>query len=449
MINSAEPRVSIRGLWKFFGQNGKLPSVDEVQTKTKAQLREENNLVLALKDVNLDIAPGETFVVMGLSGSGKSTLVRTLVRLIEPTYGEILVDGEDILKYDSNQLTEFRRKKIAMVFQHFGLMPHRNVLENAAWGLEMQRIPKEKREARAREVLNIVGLEGWESYRAWELSGGMQQRVGLARALAADPVVLLMDEPFSGLDPLIRRDMQNELVRLQDQMQKTIIFITHDLDEAVKLGSHIAIMRDGEVVQTGSPEEILSDPADEYVAEFVRDVRRTSVVQVRSVMNRPRFRLKPSQSPQEAMETLTRAGIVYSFAVDDDERLLGSVSFQAVADAKQQEAETIEDIIVTDDYPALSADASIESALPLVQYREEPLPVIDAEDKLVGWVQPSSIMHALAQEVQEATEHQAAAEQAMNERTAEQQTAAEGDDSPDTAEEPALGPDSDRPASTS
>ncbi|MEX2431250.1 MAG: glycine betaine/L-proline ABC transporter ATP-binding protein [Dehalococcoidia bacterium] len=428
MINSGETRVSIRGVWKLFGHNGKLPPVDLIRNKTKQQLREEHNLVLALKDVSFDVAVGETFVVMGLSGSGKSTLVRTLVRLIEPTYGEILVDGEDILKYDSRQLNDFRRKKIAMVFQHFGLLPHRSVVENAAWGLEVQGMRREEREARAREVLELVGLKGWEDYRPHMLSGGMQQRVGLARAMAADPEVLLMDEPFSGLDPLIRRDMQNELVRLQDQLQKTIIFITHDLSEALKLGSHIAIMRDGEVVQLGTPEEILAAPADDYVAEFVRDVRRSSVVTLRSLMNRPRFRLKPSQTPQEAMETMTRAGIVSSFAVDGEGKYQGSVNFQAAAEANQQGQENIEGIIMTDEYPVLSADASVESALPIVQYREEPLPLVDNEGMLVGWVRPSSVMHALVQEVQEVVEQQAANDQAMIERTAAEQATDEQDE---------------------
>jgi len=399
---SGETRVSIRGLWKLFGQNGKLPPVEAIRTKSKVQLREEHGLVLALKDVNFDVAAGETFVVMGLSGSGKSTLVRTLVRLIEPTYGEILVDGEDITKYDTQQLNEFRRKKIAMVFQHFGLLPHRSILENAAWGLEVQGIPRPQREARAREVLDLVGLKGWEDYRPHMLSGGMQQRVGLARAMAADPEVLLMDEPFSGLDPLIRRDMQNELVRLQDQLQKTIIFITHDLSEALKLGSRIAIMRDGEVVQLGTPEEILAEPANDYVEEFVRDVRRSSVVTLRSLMSRPRFRVRPTQTPQEAMETMTRAGIVSTFAVDADGKYLGWVTFQAAAEAAQQGLETIESIIVHEDYPVLSADASVESALPIVQYREEPLPLVDADGILVGWLRPSSVMHALVREVQDA-----------------------------------------------
>ncbi len=414
MINSGETRVSIRGLWKLFGHDGKLPPVEEIRDKTKAQVREEYGLVLALKDVSFDVAAGETFVVMGLSGSGKSTLVRTLVRLIEPTYGEILVDGEDILQYDKKQINEFRRKKIAMVFQHFGLLPHRNVLENAAWGLEIQGTPRAEREARAREVLELVGLKGWEDYRPHMLSGGMQQRVGLARAVAADPEVLLMDEPFSGLDPLIRRDMQNELVHLQDQLQKTIVFITHDLSEALKLGSHIAIMRDGAVVQIGTPEEILAGPADEYVAEFVRDVRRSSVVTLRSLMKRPRFRLKPSQTPQEAMETMSRAGIIASFAVDADGRYLGVVSFQAAAEANQQGLETIESII-SSEVPVLSGDATVESALPIVQHEEGALPLVDSDGMLVGWLNASSVMHTLVQEVREATEDQPAGEQAGEE----------------------------------
>ena len=242
--------------------------------------------MLALHDVSFDVHQGETFVVMGLSGSGKSTLVRCLIRLIEPTAGRVVMDGEDILRYTEEQLTQARRQKTGMVFQYFGLLPHRTVIDNVAWGLEVQGVPREDRRARAAELLRVVGLDGWEEYHAAALSGGMQQRVGLARALVCDPDILLMDEPFSALDPLIRRDMQDELLRLQEQMQKTIIFITHDLSEATKLGNRIAIMRDGAIVQIGTPEEIMAHPADDYVADFTRDVRRSTVVTVGYVMER-------------------------------------------------------------------------------------------------------------------------------------------------------------------
>jgi glycine betaine/proline transport system ATP-binding protein len=284
--SSGQTRVSVKNLWKVFGPDESADCATRFAGLSKPEVQANYNAVLALQDVNIDVMDGETFVVMGLSGSGKSTLVRCLNRLIEPTCGSVFVDDEDVLGYSDADLIEFRRKKTSMVFQQFGLLPHRTVLENAAWGLEIQDVPVQEREERAKEVLEMVGLSGWEGYRPSALSGGMQQRVGLARALASEPEILLMDEPFSALDPLIRRDMQNELVRLQEQMQKTTIFITHDLAEAVKLGTRIAIMRDGAIIQLGTPEEIVSNPIDDYVAEFTRDVRPSTVLTVGYVMDK-------------------------------------------------------------------------------------------------------------------------------------------------------------------
>ena len=260
---SDEKRISVRSLWKVFGEDPDRAMSSEYIEKQKAVIQEELGCVVALKDVSFDVNEGETFVVMGLSGSGKSTLVRCLTRLIEPNSGEIYVDAEDVIKYNGRELTNFRRTKTAMVFQHFGLMPNRTILDNVAFGLEIQGIDKHTRWEKAREVIELVGLKGWEDNYATELSGGMQQRVGLARALAVDPEILLMDEPFSAVDPLIRREMQDELINLQTTLKKTIVFITHDLDEALRLGSRIAIMKDGEIVQLGSKEEIVDNPADE------------------------------------------------------------------------------------------------------------------------------------------------------------------------------------------
>jgi glycine betaine/proline transport system ATP-binding protein len=415
MAIAGAPKLSVRGLWKLFGHQSNGETVPaELANKAKADMREEDGVVLALKDVNFEVQQGETFVVMGLSGSGKSTLVRMLTRLIEPSYGQILVDGEDVLQYTEDELVNFRRKKTAMVFQHFGLLPHRTVLENAAWGLEVQNLPKAERLQTARETLEMVGLKGWENYRPSALSGGMQQRVGLARAIAADPDILLMDEPFSGLDPLIRRDMQNELVRLQEQLHKTLIFITHDLAEALKLGTHIAIMRDGVVIQIGTPEEILAAPADDYVAEFVRDVRRTSVVTLRTLMEQPALQLTESSSPAYAIEQMGKVGVVSSFVVDAGGRYLGVVSFADAAQAKQRGDETIVNACVGDECPQLPVDTSVESALPLVQHEEGVLPVTDGEGVLVGTLQPSSVVNAMAQEAQEATEHRENASSALD-----------------------------------
>jgi glycine betaine/proline transport system ATP-binding protein len=276
--------VSCSGVWKVYG-----PKADRIvdspdATLSRAELLEKTGCVAAVRDVSFDVSPGEVFVVMGLSGSGKSTLVRCLTRLIEPTAGKVLIDGEDVLTLGEERLREIRRHKVSMVFQHFGLLPHRRIVDNVAFGLEVQGMEKGERLSRATAVLDTVGLGGWDNSFPDELSGGMQQRVGLARALATDPEIMLFDEPFSALDPLIRRDMQDEVIRLQEEFRKTMIFITHDLLEALKLGDRIAIMKDGKFVQVGTPEEVVAHPADDYVADFTRDVPRAHVLTARSIM---------------------------------------------------------------------------------------------------------------------------------------------------------------------
>ena len=283
-MDGSQVTVSCRNVWKVYG-----PKADRIVGSPDAQLSrqellEKTGCVAAVRDVSFDVAPGEVFVVMGLSGSGKSTLVRMLNRLHDPTSGQILVDGDDILQLDDERLRALRRNKISMVFQHFGLLPHRLINDNVGFGLEIRGMEKEARAARANEVLDVVGLAGWGNSYPDELSGGMQQRVGLARALATDPEIMLFDEPFSALDPLIRRDMQDEVLRLQREVKKTMIFITHDLMEALKLGDRIAIMKDGHFVQIGTPEEVVAHPADDYVADFTRDVPRTHVLTARTIM---------------------------------------------------------------------------------------------------------------------------------------------------------------------
>jgi glycine betaine/proline transport system ATP-binding protein len=283
-VDESQVTVSCRGVWKVYG-----PRADSIvgspdASLPRAELLEKTGCVAAVRDVSFDVAPGEVFVVMGLSGSGKSTLVRCLTRLIEPTAGEVLVDGQNVLTMSPEELREVRRHKISMVFQHFGLLPHRSIVDNVAFGLEVQGMDKEQRAAKAGVVLETVGLGSWQNSYPDELSGGMQQRVGLARALATDPEIMLFDEPFSALDPLIRRDMQDEVIRLQREVKKTMIFITHDLMEALKLGDRIAIMKDGHFVQIGTPEEVVAHPADDYVADFTRDVPRTHVLTARTIM---------------------------------------------------------------------------------------------------------------------------------------------------------------------
>ncbi|MYE31350.1 MAG: betaine/proline/choline family ABC transporter ATP-binding protein [Chloroflexi bacterium] len=266
------PQIEVQGLWKVFGDDPQRVFAPEHIDKSRAELQDQLGAVVGLRNVSLEVEPGQIYVVMGLSGSGKSTLARCLIRLVEPTRGAIRFGGEDIRDYTPKELTEFRRSQIAMVFQHYGLLPHRRVIDNVAYGLEIRGVDEDTRYRAAHEAIETVGLGGWEDYYPREMSGGMQQRVGIARALAVDPEVLIMDEPFSGLDPLIRRRMQDELAALESQLHKTIVFITHDLNEAIKLGDRIAIMRDGAIVQEGTPEDIVNRPADDYVADFVQDV---------------------------------------------------------------------------------------------------------------------------------------------------------------------------------
>jgi len=334
--------IEIVNLWKVFGNDPEIVFEPDNINKTRSEIQDEFNQVVALRNVNLSINPGETFVVMGLSGSGKSTLVRALIRLIDPTSGSILINDKDILQYNNQELENFRRHSVAMVFQHFGLFPHRTVLENAGYGLEIQNIDIDTRNAKAQEVLDLVGLSGWESSYPSELSGGMQQRVGIARALAVEPDILLMDEPFSGLDPLIRRQMRIELKKLQQTIQKTIVFITHDLDEAITVGDRIAIMRDGEVTQIGTPEEIVTSPANSFVEEFTFDIPKTRVTSVCNIMVKP----------------LTE---------EFDKRYV------------------------------VTPESSVEDMIPLVLETGDPIPVVDSKDKLVGVVPQQKILELVAQ----------------------------------------------------
>jgi glycine betaine/proline transport system ATP-binding protein len=328
------PAIAVRDLWKIFGpaEHSIIGTPDA--ELTAAEVRAKTGSTVAVRAATFDVQPGEVFVVMGLSGSGKSTLVRCLTRLIEPTQGEVLLDGEDILKADAKRLRELRRRRFAMVFQHFGLLPHRRVIDNVAFGLEIRGEGKAERHRRAVEMLDLVGLES----HAWDypdqLSGGMQQRVGLARALAVDPEVMLFDEPFSALDPLIRRDMQNEVLRLHHEVGKTMIFIPHDLAEALKLGDHVAIMRAGSIVQIGRPEEIVGSPADDYVRDFVQDVPRSHVLTLRWVMREPRDD-DPTDGPELPPDTVIRAAVHVATATESPIRVVEDGELVGVVDRVQ------------------------------------------------------------------------------------------------------------------
>lgn len=377
----------------MFGPHPRSVLRSDWRNKGRTEVQQATGHVVALRDVSFDVAEGEVFVVMGLSGSGKSTLVRCLLRLIEPSEGQILVDGKDVLQLRPKQLIQFRRKQVAMVFQRFGLLPHRSVVDNVAFPLEIEGVPKRARMARAQQALQAVELEGWEHNMPSELSGGMQQRVGLARALASESDILLMDEPFSALDPLIRREMQGELIRLQERLKKTIIFITHDLDEALKLGSRVAIMRDGAIVQIGTPEEIVATPSDEYVSEFTRDVRKAAVLPVRSIMRPAKTQVYDWQGPRVALRQMGEAEAQMAFVVDDEERLLGLVTSMTAERASQEGVTSVKQLL--EEPPlVLSAGSTIETMLSSIldyDWHMEVLPVVDAEGKLVGEVHRSTV----------------------------------------------------------
>jgi glycine betaine/proline transport system ATP-binding protein len=333
--SAGEPVVRAEGVWKVFG-----PHPDKVigtpdADLSRSELQRKTGNVVAVRDVSIEIRPGEVFVVMGLSGSGKSTLVRTLIRLIEPTAGQIRITGQDVMAADQGELRELRRHTVSMVFQHFGLLAHRRVIDNVAFGLEIQGLPKSERLARATDMLDLVGLQDAANQFPDQLSGGMQQRVGLARAFAVDPKLMLYDEPFSALDPLIRRDMQDEVCRLQEETGKTMLFITHDLPEALRLGDRIAIMRDGGIVQLGTPEELVGSPADDYVENFVRDIPRANVLTLRWIMRDPAPG-EASAGPELPVGTTVKDAVPVVAATDgpvramEDGRCVGVVDREAV-----------------------------------------------------------------------------------------------------------------------
>ena len=393
------PLIAVNSIWKIFGRNPERVLGSQFLGKTKGEIQSELGVVIGLNDVSFEVNKGETFVIMGLSGSGKSTMVRCLIRLIEPTSGSIVIDGDDITAMDDKELMEFRRDKIAMVFQHYGLMPHRNVLENASWGLEVQGVSEAERHERTREVLEMVGLGGWEYSFPRQLSGGMQQRVGLARALVVNTDILLMDEPFSGLDPLIRRQMQDELLRLQDELHKTIVFITHDLNEALKLGSRIAIMQDGRVVQIGSPEDIVLRPEDQYVGDFTQDVRLESVLTASRVMVAPKATVLGHQGPRAALHTIAESDGDAAWIVDRGQRYIGILTISRAQDALKAGITRLDLGMgyVNQGYETVRPDTSFDELIPMAMASDYPVPVTDEDNKLVGEIHRSALAEALAE----------------------------------------------------
>ncbi|MBU7592334.1 quaternary amine ABC transporter ATP-binding protein [Metabacillus halosaccharovorans] len=386
-------KISVKDVSKIFGKNTKKAAQLLKQGKSKQEILKETGSTVGVNRANFEVYPGEIFVIMGLSGSGKSTLVRMFNRLIEPTSGQVLIDGEDIVSMNKEELRNVRRKKLSMVFQKFALFPHRSVLENTEYGLEIQGVEKSDRKKRALEALKLVGLEGYEQQFPSQLSGGMQQRVGLARALANDPDILLMDEAFSALDPLIRKDMQDELLELQSTMEKTIIFITHDLDEALRIGDRIALMKDGNIVQIGSPEEILMNPSNEYVERFVEDVDLSKVLTAAHVMKRPET-VQLEKGPRVALKLMQDHAISTVYVVDKQKRLIGAVSAQ---DAKQaiEKGLSLNEVIIKD-VKTVSPDTLLVDLFDDVSVAAIPVTVIDESKRLKGIVIRGAVIGALA-----------------------------------------------------
>ncbi|MBO8162245.1 MAG: glycine betaine/L-proline ABC transporter ATP-binding protein [Brevibacillus sp.] len=386
-------KIKVEAVTKIFGRQPEKAVELLRQGWSKQKIVEETGMTVGVNQVSFEVQTGEIFVIMGLSGSGKSTLVRLLNRLIEPTSGRILIDGEDIVKMNAEQLRNVRRKKMSMVFQRFALFPHRTVLENVEYGLEVQGVDKQVRREKAKEALALVGLKGWENSYPDQLSGGMQQRVGLARALANDPDVLLMDEAFSALDPLIRKDMQDELLELQETMKKTIIFITHDLDEALKLGDRIALMKDGAIQQIGTPEEILTNPANEYVERFVVDVDMSKVLTAERVMKRAET-ITLDKGPRVAMQLMRERGVSNLFVVDKKKSLLGVLTVDAVKKAHSEEV-SLESVMETE-IPTVEPDRILHEMFDLVAFSQFPVAVVGENRRLLGVVVKGAVLSSLA-----------------------------------------------------
>lgn len=394
--NSQEVKIEVKNLYKIFGPRPERAFPLLEKGLSKEEILEKTGNTIGVNDANIDIYEGEVFVIMGLSGSGKSTLIRCVNRLIEPTSGQVLIDGENILEQKQDELRHTRRKKLGMVFQHFALLPHKTVLDNVVFGLEIQGVDESEREKAGIKALEQVGLKGWASAKPSGLSGGMQQRVGLARALALNPDILLMDEPFSALDPLIRRDMQTELLELQSTLNKTILFITHDLDEALRIGDKIAIMKDGIIEQVGEPEEILSNPATDYVEEFVKDVNRIKVLTAGQVMKKPDILVDVNDGPRVALRTMEKHGFTNLFVVDRNKKLQGIIRDEDALNALKNNEKTVKNYLITD-FPKSKTSTPLNELIPTAAETDYPIAVVDEDNKLEGIIVRVTVLASLTE----------------------------------------------------
>lgn len=389
-------KITIENVTKVFGKKTTQALELLKQQKSKQEIFKETGVTVGVNDVSFTVEEGEIFVIMGLSGSGKSTLVRMFNRLIDPTKGNIYIDDENLSTMDKKALRQVRREKLSMVFQNFGLFPHRTILENTEYGLEIQGVDKAERQQKAQKALENAGLGDYKDQYPNQLSGGMQQRVGLARALANDPEILLMDEAFSALDPLIRREMQDELIELQSNVKKTIIFITHDLNEALRIGDKIALMKDGSIVQIGSPEEILTHPANDYVEKFVEDVDRSKVLTAENIMQRPETLNIKNHGPRFALEQMRSEGISSMLVVDSQRNLLGYITAEDASEARKKNIQTIESILKVD-IPTVTRTTSMNDIFSVIHDSTTPVAVVD-EGRLVGIIVRGAVIAALAGE---------------------------------------------------
>ncbi|MFT9495315.1 quaternary amine ABC transporter ATP-binding protein [Anaerosolibacter sp.] len=387
-------RIKVENLYKVFGKNPKSILKKLKEGMPKDEILKKTDHAVGVNDVSFNVNEGEIFVIMGLSGSGKSTLIRCLNLLHKPTGGDIIIDGDNIVKYDKQQLRDFRQNKIAMVFQHFGLFNHRTVLENVEYGLEVKNVSKEERRKVAERTLAKVGLEGWGDSMPHQLSGGMRQRVGLARALANDPDILLMDEPFSALDPLIRREMQLELLDIQSELKKIIIFITHDVNEAFKIGDRVAVMKDGKMVQVGTPEEILTNPTNAYIEDFIKDIDKSKILQAKHIMSKSTSLALLKNGPKVAMEEMKQNGLSSVFVVDKDRKLHGIVTIDDTIQAIK-ENKSLEDILKKDYFTA-GPETYIQSLLPMITETKFPIAIVDDSNKFLGIVLRVSILSGIS-----------------------------------------------------
>ncbi|WP_138419955.1 quaternary amine ABC transporter ATP-binding protein [Aquibacillus sediminis] len=386
-------KIEVNNLTKIFGSHPQQGLKRLKNGEQKDEILDQTGMTVGVNQASFAVEPGEIFVIMGLSGSGKSTLIRLVNRLIEPTDGEVLIDGEDITKMDKNALIDTRRKQLGMVFQKFGLLPHKTILHNVAYGLEIQGVDKAEREKKALETIEDVGLKGYEDSYPSQLSGGMQQRVGIARALANDTDILLMDEAFSALDPIIRSEMQDELLKIQAKLGKTVLFITHDLDEALKLGDRIAIMKDGRIVQIGTSEEILENPANDYVSNFVKDVDRSKVLEASHVMKRPEVLLSYKDGPRVAVRKMEEAGVSSIFVTDKEKNFKGLLTIDDAIKAYQNNT-SMEEVLITEDIYSTPPDTPLNDLIGIAADVKYPIVILE-DGKLLGIVSRVSILSGL------------------------------------------------------